>query len=305
MDHQKGDRTTVSRKAAFRLNLCRSVTLLLGLGLAACTELETLPAERPAVFDTLPDPAFASKLSRAELALSNGQTAAARAAYLSAVQISSGDPRAILGLAESHLAMGQHERARPLLDTIDEDTPGIHAARLNQARGIIALRMEQPDLARKWFQRSVDADASLWRAWIGLGRVRLMLQQKEDARIAFLMAEKTAPSSASAMNDIGMGYLRLEDSNAAIRHFKRALTLEPGHVLAQSNLRIVKAMQGDFRGAIQGADAQRRHHVLNNVGYVALMQGEYALADRYLRQAIQLSPTHHRIATANLNLIPE
>lgn len=295
------------------MNLCSNtsdvlkslVAALLVATLSACADLQPLPTQPPISADIPRDPAIASKLSRAETALSSGQISAARDAYISAVQASAGDPRAILGLAESHLALGQHGRARQLLDSLDASSPGIHQARLDQARGVVALRDEQPDIARKLFERSVDADASLWRAWIGLGRTRLMSGQTDDARIAFLMAEKTAPNSASAMNDIGMGYLKLEDTAAATRHFKRALQLQPSHALAQSNLRIVKAMQGDFKGALLGVDATREHHALNNIGYVALMRGEYTLADRYLRRAIELSPTHHRIAAANLDLIPE
>lgn len=250
-------------------------------------------------------PELTSKLSRGDTALAEGRSVEARDTYVAAVRVSSGDPRAVLGLAESHLALGQAERAAQLLASIDSNAVGISQGRLNQARGIAALRLDQPEKARRLLIRSVDADASLWRAWIALGRVRLMSKQTHAAQEAFLMAEQVAPANASAHNDIGMAYLRLENTDAALNQFEQALRIAPDHALAQANLRIVKAMKGDYRGAVTGVSPSERHHTLNNVGYIALMNGEFTLADRYLRHAIELSPTHHQVATVNLELIPD
>ena len=279
--------------------------LMLALAASGCMQLE-LPAQEY-VTDSIHDtgPEFTSRLSHAQTALANGRIADAQDSFVSAVQVSSGDPRAVLGLAESHLARGDHNRARQLLDQIRIGSSGVSSARLYQAMGIVALRSDQPQRARTLFERSVDADASLWRSWIGLGRVHLASGQTSEARNAFVMAEQTAPQSASAQNDVGMAHLRLENRETAIRHFERALQIDPAHVLAKANLRIVRAMQGDYRSAILGVAPDRQHDAYNNIGYAALMRGEYELADRYLRRAMDLSPTHHRIAAANLDLLPE
>lgn len=271
---------------------------------AGCMQMQ-LPKQQYATEPfTKTGPELSSRLSRGELALASGRVSDAQDSFVSAVQVSSGDPRAVLGLAESYLARGDHTRARQLLDQIKSGS-GVPSARLDQALGIIALRSEQPDRARQLFERSVDADASLWRAWIGLGRIHLISGRTGEARNAFVMAEQTAPQSASAQNDVGMAHLRLENTQTAIRHFERALQIDPYHTLAKANLRIVRAMQGDYRSAVLGVAPDRQHDAYNNVGYAALMRGEYELADRYLRRAIELSPTHHRIAAANLELLPE
>ena len=248
---------------------------------------------------------FTAKLSHGEQALAAGDAADAQESFIATVRSGSSDSRAIIGLAESHLARGDHRRAGKLLTQLKTDSPGTDSARLYQAKGIIALRSDQPEEARRLFERSVDANASLWRAWVGLGRVYLMAGREPDARTAFVMAEQTAPQTASAQNDIGMTHLRLDNIDTAVRHFQRALQIDPGHVLAQANLRIVKAMQGDYRTAVQGVAQNNRHHAYNNAGYAALMRGEYELADQYLRRAMELSPSHHRTAVANLELIPD
>lgn len=278
--------------------------MALTVGLSGCVQMGPLKEHRATGSVQSIAPELSSRLSRGELALANGRVSEAQDSFVSAVQVSSGDPRAVLGLAESHLARGDHKRAKQLLDQIKSGND-VPSARLDQAMGIVALRSDQPDRARRLFERSVDADASLWRAWIGLGRVHLMTGRNDDARSAFVMAEQTAPQSASAQNDVGMAHLRLENTRTAIEHFERALQIDPAHSLAKANLRIVRAMQGDYRSAVLGVTPDRQHHAYNNVGYAALMRGEYDLADRYLRRAIELSPTHHRIAAANLELLPE
>ena len=280
------------------------------LALAGCTQADQfgVPDTRPiaseeTIYKTGPE--FSSRLARGEIALADGRVGDAHESFVAAVQVSAGDPRAVLGLAESTLARGNTSRARQLLDQLNEGTPGVEKGRLYQARGILALRTEQPQQARKLLERSIDADASLWRAWINLGRLHLNARRNEDARSAFVMAEQTAPQSASAQNDLGMAHLRMENTETAIRYFERALVLDPGHSLAQANLRIVKAMQGDYRAAVVGVSPELQHDAYNNAGYAALMRGEYDVADRFLRRAIQLSPTHHQTAVANLDLIPE
>ena len=164
--------------------------------------------------------------------------------------------------------------------------------------------MKRPVEAIRFLERAVATDPGLWRSWVALGRTHLDAGRKSDATAAFLMAEKTAPDTASAHNDLGMAFLNLEQADSAVSHLQRALQIRPDHRVAQANLRIVKATKGDFRGAMAGVEPADRPDVLNNVGYVAMMKGNYDLADRYFRRAIELSPTHHEIAAANLQRIP-
>lgn len=278
---------------------------------SACVEGDlgtpSTPLEDPPVADSVfqATPEFISKLSRGRNALENGQFAAAQDSYLSAVRMSAGDPRAALGLAESHLALGQTQQAIQLLGPIKATSGIVDLARLDQARGIAAMRMKRPEEAQRFLERAVDTDPALWRAWIALGRVHLDAGRTSDATAAFLMAEQTAPDTASAHNDVGMAYLRLEQADSAISHFQRALQIRPDHHLAQANLRIVKAMKGDLRAAMAGVEHADQPNVLNNIGYVALLKGNHDLADRYFRRAIELSPTHHHVAVANLELVPD
>lgn len=287
------------------------IVLPMALLLSACVENNmntptTANRDAPALETaSKASPELLSKLASGRNALAVGAYSEGHDAYLAAVRISAGDPRAVIGLPESHLALGQAEQAVQLLRPMQAKPQVVSAARLDQAKGIAALRLKKPDEARKLLERSVDADPSHWRAWIALGRVHLEAGRKSDATAAFLMAEKAAPGTASAHNDLGMAYLRLEKTDAAITHFQRALQISPGHRIAQANLRIVKAMKGDFRGAMAGVEPADSPNVFNNIGYVAILNGYHDLADKYLRRAIELSPTYHQIAVANLERVPD
>lgn len=299
----------MAARAQFR-SLFRGLFLLCAVLISGCVDPALEPqadgAENTAaVSPSRTSPELLSKLARGRNALAIGQHPEARDHYLAAVRISSGDPRAVLGLAESHLALGQTGEAVRLLGQI-KATPGdVDLARLDQARGIAALRMKRPEEATRFLERAVATDPGLWRSWIALGRMHLDAGRKTDAAAAFLMAEQAAPDTASAHNDLGMAYLRLEHSDSALSHLQRALQIRPDHRVAQANLRIVKATKGDFRGAMAGVEPADRPDALNNAGYVALLKGNYELADKYLRRAIELSPTHHEIAVANLERIPD
>ncbi|MFK7944641.1 MAG: hypothetical protein AB8B85_17280, partial [Paracoccaceae bacterium] len=53
----------------------------------------------------------------------------------------------------------------------------------------------------------------------------------------------------------------------------------------------------------QEAPAEELPDALNNVGYIAVVNGDFAVADQYLRRAMEISPTYHEAAAANLNLL--
>ena len=89
-------------------------------------------------------PEVLSKLARGRNALASGAFAEGYDAYLEAVRISSGDPRAVLGLAEAHLALGQTDQAVQLLRPMPANAQHVSVARLDQAKGIAALRMNKP-----------------------------------------------------------------------------------------------------------------------------------------------------------------
>jgi Flp pilus assembly protein TadD len=276
------------------------------LGLGACETMTTPGApEQPAAEVVDRSPRVASEIARGRQALAAGDLSAAQSAFTGALRGSPNDPEPAIGLAETYLAMGDVETAGRLFDIVASTEGGAGDARLLQGRGLVALGQGQTDQAIGFLEQSVERDPTQWRAWAGLGRAYGRKGNTRQARTAFNRAEESAPSPAVVMNDVGMLHLEEDDPSAALEAFQRALSVDPGNTVASANARIARAMLGEYDAAVSGARPDELPHVLNNVGYIAVVNGDFDVADRLLRRAIDISPVYHESASANLELLAQ
>lgn len=232
----------------------------------------------------------------------SGDFSVAKTAFSAALRKDPSDAHAALGLAEVHLALNEVQAARQIFQALETKAPSL-AARVNQGLGLIALRAGRADQAAGLLGKSVQHDDSLWRAWLGLGQAHDRLKQPSAARRAFAAAERVAPARAPVLNDLGMSYVSQKQPERALEFFERALAMDPGYEIARGNIRIAKAMTGQYEDAISGASETQLPDVLNNVGYIAILNKDFQVADRYLRRAIDLSAVYHKAAIANLDLL--
>lgn len=235
-------------------------------------------------------------------ALVSGDLAVAKTAFSAALRKDPSDAQAALGLAEAHLALNEIQAARQIFQALATKAPSL-SARVNQGLGLIALRLGRSDQAVGLLGKSVQQDDSLWRAWLGLGQAHDRLKQPSAARRAFNAAERVAPVRAPVLNDLGMSYVSQKQPQKALEFFERALSLDPGYEIARANIRIANAMTGRYEDAISGASQTQLPDVLNNVGYIAILNKDFEVADQYLRRAIDLSAVYHKAAIANLDLL--
>lgn len=279
-----------------------------GVGLLALGACESdLVAEAPPSTAPITDRPIrvSNELARGQQALSAGDLQAAQAAFTAALRGSPNDPEPAIGLAETYLALGDIETAKRLLDLVAATESGAENARLLQGRGFVALRQGDTELAVRLLEQSVDRDPGQWRAWAGLGRAYGRLGRSRQARAAFARAEDAAPIRALVINDIGMLHLEENDPAAALEAFQRALAVDPDNAMANANARIARAMLGDYEAAVSGARPEELPDVLNNVGYIAIVNGDFEVADRLLRRAVEISPVYHEPASANLELLAQ
>lgn len=235
-------------------------------------------------------------------ALAAGDLGTAKSAFSAALTKDPSDARAALGLAEAHLAANEVQAARQIYQTLATRVPSL-SAEVNQGLGLIALRTGRTDQAVSLLGKSVQQNDGLWRAWLGLGQAHDRLDQPSAARRAFAAAERVAPVRAAVLNDLGMSYIGQKQPQRALEFFERALAMDPGYEIARGNVRIAKAMTRQYEDAISGAPQTQLPDVLNNVGYIAILNQDFQVADRYLRRAIDLSPVYHKAAVANLDLL--
>ncbi|MEO1493610.1 MAG: tetratricopeptide repeat protein [Pseudomonadota bacterium] len=238
----------------------------------------------------------------AEDALPQGAVARADAAQASGLRRAPNDPASILEMAEGELAKGNLTNASRLFDMADKNA-GRTIPRSLQGRGLIALRLGRSDRAVRLLTDALDEDPGLWRSRIGVARAHLAAGERSTAMVALAQIEAEAALSAPLLNDIGMVYLSDNAPKQALEYFARALRRDASHSAARSNIRIARAMLGEYDAAISGVSPEDAADALNNAGYAAILNGAYETADKLLRRALEVSPIYHAAARANLELL--
>lgn len=276
-----------------------AVTVALALALGACaTGGGSDPAATPVAAITTFD--AAPVLDRADEALDDGLTEVASGHYQMVLRQDPENRRARLGMAEINLAAGRGDAARPQFEALAED-PDL-GARARQGLGLALLKAGQPDKARAPLEAAVLADAGLWRAWNALATVHDHGGDWAEARRCYDAALAAAPTSQRGIveNNLGFSLVLQHRYDEAVPHLLEAARRQRDMELPRTNLRLALAWQGRYDEAVAGARDGERAAVLNNVGYVALLRGDYQQAESLLSRAVDDSPSHFAPAHSNL-----
>ena len=280
---------------------------------AICTALSACAAvrddEEPPAAEAL-DPAeiaavpTASLLRDAEAARAAGRLGDAQAAYLDLLRREPGNRAAALGLADTLYDLDDLDAASARYRSVL--TGGGSKAQVARAQlgiGLIQRRKGEAVAARRSLEAAVNADASLWKGWLALGQMHEEAGRRTLAETAYSNAERAGARVAAVHNDLGMWHLSRERPEAAIDSFETALKLDGTLELARGNLRLAHAMNRDYASALAGASGPELPEILNNVGYMAIVNGDLDTAERLLTQAVESSPYYNAPAVANLALL--
>lgn len=288
--------------AALRKQRIFPVTLLLALalGISGCA----MENSQPTVADAMP--AASQVDDEAELAAAEKDIESHRykLAYDRLLKLKASvmaSPRAQYVAAESLLGMGLAKDALNVYQPLETDAG--YNARALQGEGIALLTLGSIANAQPKLEAAVAADAELWRAWNALGHVYDQQKRWPDSENAYRKAIAGNPGSAEVTNNYGMSLMLQGRYPEAEASFEQALAIDPGLLPAKSNLRLSLAWQGRYSEALEGLAPEAAGDALNNVGYVALLRGDYDAAERYLTQALEASPIYHEAAAKNLELL--
>jgi Flp pilus assembly protein TadD len=215
-----------------------------------------------------------------------------------------GDPENVnakLALAELALARGATGAAQQAFAPLTS-TPGVEARAL-QGEGISLLLMGEEVAGSNRLQRAVDADPTLWRAWNGLGSYHDGRGEWTAAIESYEKALAIQPKSLMVQNNLGYSYFMQGRLDDAIAILTRVLEREPGFELARANLRLAYARKGQYVHALSGSGDRELGRNLNNVGYIALLRGDYENAESYLLRAMEEEASFNRVAWRNLGYL--
>lgn len=273
--------------------LCSALAVTLSLAACAMPPAPPPVTQAPKVTEIPPE-----MLRLAEMALEDGQPNEARQQYMRLAAMDPTNPWVRLGLAEALLATNDAATARERFDELQ----AVEAvkARALQGKGLALMRLGRREDALTVLTAATEADATLWRAWNGIGGLHDLARRFEQATAAYERALALRPDSAVVRNNMGYSLLLQGKPKEAARLLTEALQRDPRLDAAHANLRLALAMQGRYGDARAGLTKDRQAAALNNIGFVALSRGDLDDAEAFLVQAIEASPAYHDRAAANL-----
>lgn len=270
--------------------------LLLSLGGCATAGLDT-PEEPAGLADR------ASGIAHAQSALNEQRYRDAKAAFSQILQGNPVDAEARVGVAEADLGLGAAGPAREAFASLAANEPV--RTRALQGLGLANLRLGDRDAALAALESATEADPKLWRAWVGLARLHDGKGEWDLATKAYDQALATAPDRGLVLNNRGVSMLARGEPAEAAKQFEQALQVRPDLATAKANLRLALAMAGHDGDILAAAGTEELPQVLNNLGFIAMVQGDLPRAESYFYRAIEASPTFYQRAYDNLQRLDQ
>ena len=146
--------------------------------------------------------------------------------------------------------------------------------------GVILLETRQYDEAGAYLGAVAEAHPQVWQAHNGLG-ILADLRGDSAAAIGHYRAALAAlPNSALILNNLGYSQYLAGDLDGARQTLERALHSDADYELAWRNLGLVLVRSGEYERAVNALSrTSSRAEAHNDVGYILMIQGDYARAN--------------------------
>lgn len=172
--------------------------------------------------------------------------------------------------------------------------------------GLLLLESKRRDQAKVQLTRAVELDPKRWRAHNALGVLADGTGDYATAIAHYDAALAANPNSPMLLNNLGYSNYLAGNLDQAAELYTRALALSPDYLPAKANVALLYARRRDYEKALELmlkiAEPPRAH---NDVGFVALQNGDLDAAEDLLTEAIRLSPSYYRTAHENLQRVKD
>jgi Tfp pilus assembly protein PilF len=279
------------------------------LAIAGCS---TAPKRQAGAFNQLsgdtPDVVFGTDIpvesaeeaiARADQELAMGKTDHALYHYVRALEFDpkNGDTLHKIGLI--HMSKGDSHRAQLAFRFALERNPEHAGAQENL--GLLLLRQREYPVARTLLEGAVRKDPQRWQSHAALGALADLRKEFDIAMPHYEAALKLNPRSAQIHNNFGYSRYLVGEWAEAEAHYRRAIQLDPEFRMSWQNLGQLQVRRGQFEEAADTfAHVITKAEAYNNVGYISMVEGNYAMAESYFLLAVKVSPSYYEIAEKNL-----
>ena len=235
--------------------------------------------------------------ARADHALASGDIDLALYMYVRAYDLEKDNVHALTRIGEIHESRDNMNLATVAFTIVLRVDP-THAGAL-QSLGLIYLQAKRHDEAQALLERAIAENPALWRAQNGVGIIADMRGEHTKASVAYNAALVAHPGHAPLLNNRGYSYYLDGRYSEAAEDFSTAAML--GAERAWLNLGLVRARQKRYSEAVRLMGRTVDSEVAyNDVGYIAMRQGDFAVAESYFQKAIAAAPRYFEAAQRNL-----
>lgn len=267
------------------------------LGLAAC-------ANRPAdqEFELLPAEDNRALGSRAYAASDFRAARRYLSRHISTLDEDEQDIEARLMFAESLLELQRYGRSLTAFEQVLMLDPGNPDAR--EGKALVLIGQGDDEQADELLKDLLAEDSTRWRAWNGRGIAADLRGDYRFASEAYHNAIRHGGDNETIANNLGYSLLMAGDLREASRWLSRAVERYPDSPRLRNNLALALARDQRYNQALQHLKVVLSdHEALNNIGYIAMLNEDYDLAEDFLRRAIAVSPRYYPRAQANLRRV--
>jgi Tfp pilus assembly protein PilF len=180
------------------------------------------------------------------------------------------------------------------LITLNQDQP---SDRLEYA--FVAIRLDRWDDVKTLAQSFPDGLQTPRRYLIDA----MVADQNSDwaaADAAYARAEKLSSQPATVLNNWGVSQMARGDLTAAASTFTRAVSFDTRLFSAKNNLAIVRGLQREYSLPLVPLSDEERAILLNNLGIIAMRQGDEQIASGLFAAAVDAHPQYYAGAADKL-----
>ena len=245
-------------------------------------------------------------ITNGDRALAEGNADRAMYEYVQALEISGGDSAVLNKIGGIHTRQGNlvlAARAYSLSLKLEPENPAAL-----EGVGLLFLRERRYEDAKRHLTVALEKDPVRWQSQNGLGMMADLDGDHVLAASYYRQALATPPEAvqqpdkAVLLNNLGYSLYLSGDWQEALQYFHQALNYNPDFERAWQNLGLVYTRNGQYDRAL---DAFRRvmdkPEAYNNIGFVCMINQNYADAAHFFQKAIKLSPTYYVKAHENLD----